>query len=134
MGKLPELYRDTNILRTLESEQKEFWFVKEFNISDGIEKNNVFMGFEGVYTVAEYFLNGKKIGESKNMFISHRFLSVMFWKGQIFLRRTYIRQSNIPRILIFSHIMLRSRATTKVCMSGSFDENQKLKFEVKTVL
>lgn len=60
MGKLPELYRDTNILRTLESEQKEFWFVKEFNVSDGIEKNNVFMGFEGVDTVAEYFLNGKK--------------------------------------------------------------------------
>ncbi len=71
-GHLPEnLYMGMNILENEKYEDYEWWYETTFTAPD--EKENVYLVFEGVDCLAEYFLNGKKIGESDNMFITHEF-------------------------------------------------------------
>ena len=71
-GYLPhDLYMGNNILETEKFEEFEWWYERSFTAPE--ERKNVFLVFEGVDCVAEYFLNGKKLGESANMFISHEF-------------------------------------------------------------
>lgn len=68
-GVLPELFFGTNILQLEKWELTEFWYKLTFSAkkTDG----KVHLVFEGVDTVAEYYLNGVKIGESNNMYIPH---------------------------------------------------------------
>ena len=71
-GYLPkDLYMGENIKETEKYEDYEWWYKREFDAPD--ERENVFLVFEGVDCLAEYFLNGEKLGESENMFISHEF-------------------------------------------------------------
>lgn len=71
-GFLPkDLYLGKNIKATEEYEDWEWWYRRTFIAPE--EKERVFLVFEGVDCLAEYFLNGKKIGESDNMFIAHEF-------------------------------------------------------------
>lgn len=71
-GYLPEdMYMGDNILAAEEYENYEWWYERYFTAPD--ERKNVFIVFEGVDCIAEYFLNGIKIGESDNMFIAHEF-------------------------------------------------------------
>lgn len=69
-GVLPALFHGTNILELEKWELSEFWYKLRFCAKKGKKTSLV---FEGVDTVAEYYLNGQKIGESKNMFIPHSF-------------------------------------------------------------
>lgn len=71
-GLFPDLYFGDNILRTKGLENKDFWYEKTFEV----DFPNVFgarLVFEGVDTIAEYFLNGVKIGQSDNALIPHSF-------------------------------------------------------------
>lgn len=71
-GYLPEdLYLGENIKETEKFEDWEWRYERTFTAPD--ERENVFMVFEGVDCVAEYFINGEKIGESKNMLVEHEF-------------------------------------------------------------
>lgn len=71
-GYLPEdLYLGENIKEAEKFEDWEWRYERTFTAPD--ERENVFMIFEGVDCVAEYFINGEKIGESENMFVSHEF-------------------------------------------------------------
>jgi len=71
-GILPEdLFFGKNILKAEVYEDYEWWYERSFTAPK--ERNKVFLVFEGVDCIAEYFLNGEKIGESENMFISHEF-------------------------------------------------------------
>lgn len=71
-GILPrDLYMGENILETEKYEGYEWWYRRTFTAPE--ERERVFLVFEGVDTVAEYFLNGEKFGESENMFIAHEF-------------------------------------------------------------
>lgn len=71
-GYLPEdIFMGENVLKTEEFEDFEWWYEKSFIAPD--EKKNIFLVFEGVDCIAEYFLNDTKIGESDNMFIAHEF-------------------------------------------------------------
>lgn len=71
-GYLPtDLYMGENILETEKFEDYEWWYKTKFQAPK--ERENVYLVFEGVDCIAEYFLNGEKIGESKNMLISHEF-------------------------------------------------------------
>jgi len=71
-GYLPEdLYMGENILKAEEYEEYEWWYTRSFDSPE--ERRNVYLVFEGVDCIAEYFLNGNKLGESDNMFISHEF-------------------------------------------------------------
>ena len=71
-GYLPsDLYMGMNITQTEKYENWEWWYERSFIAP--AERKNVFLVFEGVDCVAEYFINGEKIGESENMLIAHEF-------------------------------------------------------------
>ena len=71
-GILPrDLYMGMNIRETEKYEDYEWWYERTFTAPE--ERKRVFLVFRGVDCIAEYFLNGKRIGESDNMFIAHEF-------------------------------------------------------------
>ena len=71
-GYLPEdLYMGENIKEAERFESYEWWYETSFDCPSA--KNNAYLVFEGTDCLAEYFLNGVKIGESENAFIAHEF-------------------------------------------------------------
>ncbi len=71
-GYLPrDLFMGSNILEAERFESYEWWYERAFLAPE--ERSNVYLVFEGVDCLAEYFLNGVKLGESNNMFIAHEF-------------------------------------------------------------
>lgn len=71
-GYLPEdLYLGENIKETEKFEDWEWQYERTFTAP--LERENVYIVFEGVDCVADYFINGEKIGESKNMLVEHEF-------------------------------------------------------------
>ena len=71
-GILPsDLYMGENIKETERFEKYEWWYERTFTCPD--VKKNVYLVFEGVDCLAEYYLNGVMIGKSENSFISHEF-------------------------------------------------------------
>lgn len=71
-GYLPkDLYMGENIKAAEQFEDHEWFYETEF--LSPRERKNVFLVFRGVDTIADYYLNGKKIGSSDNMFITHEF-------------------------------------------------------------
>ncbi len=70
---LPEdIFMGDNITLAEQYEEYEWWLERTFEAPR--KSKNVYLVFEGADCICEYFLNGKKIGESENMFISHEFL------------------------------------------------------------
>ena len=71
-GYLPkDLFLGENIRETEKYEDWEWWYSRTFTAPE--ERENVFLVFRGVDCLAEYFLNGEKIGESDNMLIPFAF-------------------------------------------------------------
>lgn len=71
-GYLPaDLYMGENILQAEKYEEYEWWYSRTFIAPQARE--NVFLVFEGVDCIAEYYLNGRFLGKSENMMISHEF-------------------------------------------------------------
>ena len=71
-GYLPaDLYMGENIRSLEKYKGYEWWYEREFEVSE--TKNHAFLVFRGVDCIAEYLLNGEKIGESDNMFIPFEF-------------------------------------------------------------
>ena len=71
-GILPsDLNMGLNILEAEKFENYEWWYECRFDAPTNTA--NAYLVFEGVDCIAEYFLNGIKIGESDNMFIAHEF-------------------------------------------------------------
>ncbi|MBQ2712201.1 MAG: hypothetical protein IJF71_02385 [Clostridia bacterium] len=68
-GMVPELFFGTNILCLEEYELYDFWYRCTFRAGEDYDT----LTFEGIDTLAEIWLNGKKIGEADNMFIPHSF-------------------------------------------------------------
>ena len=69
-GILPKnLYMGMNITETERFEDYEWWYERSFDVSE-IEKR-AFLVFRGVDCIAEYYLNGERIGESDNAFIPY---------------------------------------------------------------
>ena len=74
-GILPkDLYMGENIREAEKFETYDWWYETEFLAPDApTDAEKVVLHFGAVDCVAEYFLNGEKIGESDNMFIAHDF-------------------------------------------------------------
>ena len=71
-GFLPkDLYLGENITKTEAFEDWEWWYERKFTAPTA--QKDLFLVFEGVDCLAEYFLNGEKLGESDNMFIPFSF-------------------------------------------------------------
>ncbi len=72
-GILPDLFYGTNILKLEDYELFDYWYECEF--SAPIEEKSIYkLIFEGLDTLTEIWLNGKKLGETDNMYIPHAFL------------------------------------------------------------
>ncbi len=71
-GYLPQdLFMGMNITKTEDYESYEWWYERTFIAPE--ERSRVYLVFEGVDTLADYYLNGKLIGNSKNMLTAHEF-------------------------------------------------------------
>ena len=71
-GYLPkDLFMGENIRSTEQFEGYEWWYERCFTAPE--ERENVFLVFEGVDCLADYYLNGQHIGSSENMMIAHEF-------------------------------------------------------------
>ena len=71
-GYLPaDLYMGENIRQTEAYEDWEWWYERTFTAPE--QRDNVWLVFEGVDCLAQYYINGQKIGESENMLIPHQF-------------------------------------------------------------
>ena len=71
-GVMPEPYSGDNSLAFRELEYLDFAYETEFASPDFAQGERVELVFNGVDTIADYYLDGEKIGESRNMFIVHR--------------------------------------------------------------
>lgn len=71
-GYLPkDLYMGMNITETEKFESYEWWYEKSFRTPENTK--NLYLHFEAVDCLAQYWLNGEKIGESENMFTEVEF-------------------------------------------------------------
>ena len=69
---LPDLYFADNIKKAEFLESKDFVYVKDFEFNSDNDRHRELV-FKGVDTIAEYYLNGVKIGESENAFVEYGF-------------------------------------------------------------
>lgn len=73
-GLLPgDIFRGMNICETEKYETYEWWYCTEFDTPAVKTGEQVQLQFDGVDCVADYYLNGELVYQSKNMFISHAF-------------------------------------------------------------
>lgn len=66
---ITDLYFGTNVLALCKYELCDFWYEIVFENDEEFD----FITFDGVDVLSEYFLGGKNIGSSDNMFIPHSF-------------------------------------------------------------
>lgn len=71
-GLLPDVFYSDNAKLAEALERKDFWYVRSFHL-EYLPAENAVLCFDGVDTIAEYFLNGILIGASDNALISHEF-------------------------------------------------------------
>lgn len=71
-GLLPDVFYADNVKLAEALERKDFWYVRSFRLEE-LPAETAVLCFDGVDTVAEYFLNGILIGTSDNALIAHEF-------------------------------------------------------------
>ena len=84
-GMLPDLFFGTNILKLEDYELYDYWYHCEFSAPEG-EKRAYKLIFEGLDTLTEIWLNGKKIGETDNMYIPHAFKIELNKSNELWVR------------------------------------------------
>ena len=72
-GLLPELSVGTNIYRLRELEGNQWWYQRKFPTPKRPGHTRIELVFEGVDCLGTVFLNGREVGQARNMFIAHRF-------------------------------------------------------------
>lgn len=73
-GVLPaDLFKGMNLRETELYETYDWWYEKEFELSDIPADKKITLKFDAVDCLAEYYLNGELIGTSDNAFIPHEF-------------------------------------------------------------
>lgn len=74
-GVLPDLYVGENITKAWELEYGDWWYSKEFTLPsdffNDVDKDNVFLSFDGIDTISDIYLNGVCVAHVDNMFINH---------------------------------------------------------------
>ena len=73
-GMLPEdLFQGMNPRKAEAFEPFGWWYAREFPAPESAADEHVFLRLDGVDCLAEYFLNGERIGASENAFMPHEF-------------------------------------------------------------
>ncbi|MGE4489921.1 MAG: glycoside hydrolase family 2 protein, partial [Kiritimatiellales bacterium] len=70
-GKLDDLYFSDNIEKHRGINELEWWYYREFSVPDPEPVSELV--FKGIDTLADVYLNGRKIGQTGNMFREYRF-------------------------------------------------------------
>lgn len=71
-GLLPaEIFKGENIRQAEKYELYDWWYEKKFTTPE--HSRDMILRFDGVDTLAEYWLNGKKFGTSDNALVEHEF-------------------------------------------------------------
>ncbi len=71
-GLLPDVYFGRNLLKAQELEMTHLFYSKRFEVENAEAFENPHFDFEGIDTLADIYLNGRKIGSTDNMLISHK--------------------------------------------------------------
>ena len=73
-GFLPkDIFMGMNTTKTYDFEGYGWWYRTSFKKSEDFGNDRLFLRFEGVDCIADYYLNGIKIGSSDNMYVAHEF-------------------------------------------------------------
>ena len=71
-GLLPkDMFKGTNTALAFEYEKCDWWFKKEFEAVQLNAGEKAILRFEGVDTIADYYLNGELVSSSANFYIPH---------------------------------------------------------------
>ena len=80
-GVIPDPFKGLNEEAVRWVEDVEWWYRREFEVARNVlEKETIEILFEGIDTFASIWINGKKIGETNNMFTPWRFAVKEFLK------------------------------------------------------
>lgn len=121
-GLLPDLYYEENWHAAEKLEKLDFWYVREFSVPEEMCQKALWLHFEGVDTIAEYFVNGLHVGSSDNMFIAHEFpvsqairpgtntLAVHIYSAVEYARKYEIRPFNVAFSRCFENLYVRKAA------------------------
>lgn len=80
-GLIGDPFFGTNPIEMQRLENRHLWYCREFEYDKDSAKNAILI-FEGIDTIADIYLNGKKIGSSDNMLIAHEFNATGIKKGK----------------------------------------------------
>lgn len=120
-GKLPDVFCGNNSQVTQKLEWSDFWYVREFEM-EVLPNNELWLHFEGVDTIAEYFLNGIPIGRSDNMLIEHCFnvtqaircgtnsLAIHIYSAMAYAKQFDIRPFNVAFPGCYENLHIRKSA------------------------
>ena len=72
-GRIPDLLVSTNSLCMRAWEGHQWLYARKFRGPDRKTGERIVLRFEGLDTLADVFVNGKKAGEAKNFFLPHEF-------------------------------------------------------------
>ena len=70
---LPDIYFGKNIKKTRELENNHIWYYRNFSLDKLNDNLNYVLVFEGLDCFADIYVNGKSIGKTANMMITHEF-------------------------------------------------------------
>lgn len=71
--KIPDPFLDKNSDKCTWTAHKDWWFKREFNVPKSLKGKTNELVFDSIDTYSAIYLNGKKIGETDNMFLQYRF-------------------------------------------------------------
>lgn len=78
-----ELFRGMKTQENMKFEDYHWWFEKEFELPDLEPNQKIYINFDMVDCIAEYYINGELAYKSKNAFCSHKFeISEFVSKGK----------------------------------------------------
>lgn len=72
-GLLPDLFKANNHYAPRKYEGHQWLYTRTFVCPDFPKGEKAMLQFDGLDTLADVFLNGRKVGEARNMFIPHEF-------------------------------------------------------------
>lgn len=72
-GLIPDPYFGVSAHEAQWVEGKEWWYKRTFDVEDDFLQKRTFLEFDGLYTSATIYLNGRELGSAENMLIPYRF-------------------------------------------------------------
>lgn len=72
-GRIPDPYYGMNVNECAWTGERDWWYVKTFDVPAGFALSKTQLVFEGIDTYGEIFFNGEKVGETANMFRRYEF-------------------------------------------------------------